>query len=159
MLDLVRSFSYTPRAGFSEEFLLHSSSWFYWGFSFTLLILVLVRNFSYTPDASFSEEFLLHSSSWFQWGVSFTLLMLDLVRSFSYTPRGGFGEEFLLHSSIWFQWGVSFTLLIRVSFSKVFYLTLLVLVLVRSLFYTLLHFYTPDTCFTEEFPLHFWCKF
>ena len=25
---LVRSFSYTPRAGFSEEFLLHSSSWF-----------------------------------------------------------------------------------------------------------------------------------
>ena len=28
MLVLVRNFSYTPRAGFSEEFLLHSSSWF-----------------------------------------------------------------------------------------------------------------------------------
>ena len=49
MLILVRSFSYTPDAGFSEEFLLHSWCWF------------LVRSFSYTPDASFSEEFLLHS--------------------------------------------------------------------------------------------------
>ena len=62
----MRSFSYTPGAGFSEEFL-------------TLLELVLVRNFSYTPRAGFceefllnssragfSEEFLLHSSSWFK---------------------------------------------------------------------------------------------
>ena len=43
---LVRSFSYTPRAGFIEEFLLHSSSWFYWGVSLTLLELTLVKSFS-----------------------------------------------------------------------------------------------------------------
>ena len=36
MLVFVRSFSYTPRAGFSEEI-------------------------PYTPDAGFSEGFLLHS--------------------------------------------------------------------------------------------------
>ena len=37
--DLVRSFSYTPWAGFSEEFLLHSLSWssFFLGVSLTLL--------------------------------------------------------------------------------------------------------------------------
>ena len=50
---LLRSFSYTPRAGFSEEFLLHSSRWFYWGVSLTLIELVLVRSFSYTPWAFF----------------------------------------------------------------------------------------------------------
>ena len=59
----MRSFSYTPRAGFSEEFLLYSWSWFSGGVSLTLLELVLVRSFSYTPGACFSEEFLLHSSS------------------------------------------------------------------------------------------------
>ena len=96
-LVLVRSFSYTPRAGFSEEFLLHSSSWFQWGVSLTLLELVFVRSFSYTPDASFREELLLHSSSWFWWGVSLTFLELVLVRSFPYTPRAGFREEFPLH--------------------------------------------------------------
>ena len=53
MLVLVRSFSYTPRAGFSEEF------------SLTLLELILVRSFSYTPRAGSSEEFLLHSSDLF----------------------------------------------------------------------------------------------
>ena len=58
---LVRSFSYTLRAGFSEEFLFHPSSWFYWGVSVTLLELVLVMSFSYTPHASFSEAFLLNS--------------------------------------------------------------------------------------------------
>ena len=62
--SLVRSFSYTPQAGFIEEFLLHSSSWFYWGVSLTLLELVLVRNFSYPPRAGFSEKFPLHS--WYQ---------------------------------------------------------------------------------------------
>ena len=64
---LVRSFSYTPRASFSEEFLLHPS-FLIMVRSFTSLMLVLVRS-SYTPDtsffctprASFSEEFLLHS--------------------------------------------------------------------------------------------------
>ena len=50
MLVLVRSFSYIPEAGFSDEFVLYSSTWF------------LMRNFSYTPHASFSEEFLSHSS-------------------------------------------------------------------------------------------------
>ena len=74
---LVRSFSYTPRDGFIEEFLLHSSRWCYWGVSLALLELVLLRSFSYTPRAGFSEEFLLHSSGWFS-------------------------EEFLLHSSSWF---------------------------------------------------------
>ena len=96
---------------FSEEFLLHSSSWFYRGVSLTLLELVLVKSFSYTPRAGFSEEFLLHSSSWFYWGVSrvmpfywgvsLTLLVLVLLRSFSYTPRDGVSEEFLLYSSSW----------------------------------------------------------
>ena len=64
---LVRSFSYTPHASFSEEFLLHPS-FLIMVRSFTSLMLVLVRS-SYTPDtsffctprASFSEEFLLHS--------------------------------------------------------------------------------------------------
>ena len=51
MLVLVRSFSYTRDASFSEEFLLLS-----------VLMLVLVRSFSSTPNANFSEEFLLHSS-------------------------------------------------------------------------------------------------
>ena len=59
---LVRSFSYTPEAGVSEEFLLHSSSWFY------------EELHLHTPRASFSEEFLLHSSSWFYGGVSLTRL-------------------------------------------------------------------------------------
>ena len=76
--DLIRTsvFLFTLIVLFSEEFLLHSSSWFYWGVSLTLLELVLVRSFSYTPllvrmsfsyipDAIFGEEFLLHSSSWF----------------------------------------------------------------------------------------------
>ena len=61
MLVLLRSFSYIRDASFSEELLLHSSSWFYWGVSLTLLKLVLVRSFFYIPDTSFSEEFPLHS--------------------------------------------------------------------------------------------------
>ena len=65
MLDLMKSFFHTRRAGFSEEFPLHSWCKFLWGASLTLLKLVLVRGLSYTPDASFSEEFLLHSFSWF----------------------------------------------------------------------------------------------
>ena len=50
MLVVVRSFSYTPDASFSDEFLSHAR-----------LMLDLVRSFSYTTDARFSEEFLLHS--------------------------------------------------------------------------------------------------
>ena len=61
MLVLMRSFSYTPNAGFSEEFLLHSSGYVSCGVSLTLLMLVLVRSFSYTPQAMFGKEFLLHS--------------------------------------------------------------------------------------------------
>ena len=122
---LVRSFSYTPRViCFIEEFLLHSSSWFYWGISLTLLELDLV-SVSYTPWAGFIEEFLLHSSSWFYSRVSRTLLELVLVRSFSYTPLAGFSEEFLLHSS-----SSSLLLFLR-SFS-----------------------YTPLAGFSEEFLLH-----
>ena len=64
----IQSFTQTYQvsviASFSDEFLLHSSSWFS-EVSFTLLILVLVTSFPYTPDGSVSEEFLLHSSSWF----------------------------------------------------------------------------------------------
>ena len=45
----MRSFPYTPDAAFSEEFLLHSASWF-------------SEVFLLTPDTSFSEKFLLHSS-------------------------------------------------------------------------------------------------
>ena len=73
MLVLVRSFSYTPRAGFIEEFLLHSSSWFYWGVSdFYTPRAGFCESFSYTPRAGFSEGFF-------------------------YTLRAGFNEEFLLH--------------------------------------------------------------
>ena len=50
---------------FSEKFLLHSWSWFYWGVSLTLFELVLLRSFSFTSQAGFSEEFLVHSSGWF----------------------------------------------------------------------------------------------
>ena len=57
----MRGFSYIPDGSFIEEFLLHSSSWFYWGVSLALLELVLVRSFFYILDTSFSEEFLLHS--------------------------------------------------------------------------------------------------
>ena len=52
----MRSFSYSPGAGFSEVFLLHSCTP-----DDTSVEIVLVRSFPYTPDASFSEEFLLHS--------------------------------------------------------------------------------------------------
>ena len=45
-----------------------------------------------------------------------------------------FGEEFLLHSSGYVWWGV--------------FLTLLMLVLIRSFSYT------PDASFNEEFLLH-----
>ena len=55
------SFSYTPRADFSEEFLLPSSSLFQWGVSLTPIKLGLVNGFRYTSDTSFSVEFLLHS--------------------------------------------------------------------------------------------------
>ena len=64
MLVIVRSFSYTPNAGVSEEFLLHSSGHVSCGVSLTLLVLVLVKSFCYTPDASSSQEFLLHSSGY-----------------------------------------------------------------------------------------------
>ena len=51
-LVLMTSFSLSPRAGFSEEFLLHSWSCFREEFqSLKLLELFLVRSFSYTPGA------------------------------------------------------------------------------------------------------------
>ena len=79
MLLLVRSLFYTPHAVFirkefllhtsghllSEEILLHSSSWFYWGVCLTHFEVILVSSFCYTPRAGFCEEFLLHSSSRF----------------------------------------------------------------------------------------------
>ena len=73
MLDLVRSFSYTPDATFSEEFLLVSWFQFRWADSLTPIRLSLPKRFSYTADDSFGEEFFLH---------------LQAV----------FGEEFLLHT-------------------------------------------------------------
>ena len=88
MMRLVSIFSYTVDSSFSEEFLLHSSSLFQWGVSFTPFELGLVNGFHYTSDTSFKEEFLLHS-----------LARLCSVRSFSYTPDASFSEEFLLHSS------------------------------------------------------------
>ena len=78
-------FSYSSDAKFSEEFLLHSLGYVWWGASLTLVMLVLVRSYSYTPQAMFDEEFLLHS------------LGYVLVRSFSCTPHAIFSEEFLLH--------------------------------------------------------------
>ena len=62
MVLLVRSFSYTAHACFSDEFLYNPDDTFSKVFLLvTLLVLVLVRSFSYTPDANFSEEFLLYS--------------------------------------------------------------------------------------------------
>ena len=52
MLVLMRSFSYTPDASFSEVFL-------------TNLMPGLAGSFSDTLDASFIGEFLIHSSCWF----------------------------------------------------------------------------------------------
>ena len=78
LVRLVRSFSYTPDATFSEEFLLHTSYMF-------------IR-----------DEFLLHTSCYiYSLGVSLTLLMLCLfVRSFSYTPDVIFiPQDFVLHTS------------------------------------------------------------
>ena len=66
---LVRSFSYTPHARFSEVFKR--------GVSFAghrAQSVVLVRTLSCTPDAGFSEGFLLPP------------LMPFLVTSFSYSP-------------------------------------------------------------------------
>ena len=60
----MKSFSYTHRAGFRQEFLVHSSSWFLSGVSLTLLELILVKSFSYTPGDGFSGELQLPSSSW-----------------------------------------------------------------------------------------------
>ena len=100
----MRSFSYTPRAGFRDEFLLLTllELDLVRKFSYTLRELVLMTSFSLSSRAgfTFSEEFLLHSWSCvreeFQ---SLTFLELFLVSpSFSYTPRAGIGEEFLLHS-------------------------------------------------------------
>ena len=67
LLELVwlRSFSYTPRAGLIEEFLLHSSRWFDRGVSLTLLEMALRGSFSYTPLAGFSDEFIIPFSGWF----------------------------------------------------------------------------------------------
>ena len=56
---LLRSFSYTARAAFSEDFFFHLSS--KKGVSLILLMLVLMRSFSNPPHVGFSEEFLLHS--------------------------------------------------------------------------------------------------
>ena len=63
----MRSFSYIPPDGFSEELLLLSSvsALLVRSIPYTPRELVLVRSFSYTPRAAFSEEFLLHSWSWF----------------------------------------------------------------------------------------------
>ena len=117
MLVFVRSFSYTPYAGFSEEFLLHSSCSSQLNPDMILSVHLsfflhssccLVRSVSYTPRAVFSQEFLLHSMSWFsqrhefplhssslfKWGVFLTLLELVLVKSFPYTPRAGFSKRF-----------------------------------------------------------------
>ena len=62
MVLLVRYFSYTAHACFSDEFLYNPDDTFSKVFLLvTLLVIVLVRSFSYTPDANFSEEFLLYS--------------------------------------------------------------------------------------------------
>ena len=70
----MRSFSYTPGAGFREELIL-----------LTLLELDLVRNFPYTPPGLVLVR-----------SFSYTPRKLVLVRSFSYTPRTAFSEDFFL---------------------------------------------------------------
>ena len=77
-----RSFCYSPRTGFSEEFLIPSSNW---GVPLILLMLILVKSLSYVAHASFSEEFL-----------SVLILMLVLARSLSYIPQASFNERFPL---------------------------------------------------------------
>ena len=53
----MRSFPYTPRAGFYREFLLLLTKTSIMSVSLTLLMLVLVKMLCNTPDASFSEQF------------------------------------------------------------------------------------------------------
>ena len=61
------SFSYTPRAGFSEEFPTTPDASFSEEFVLHCSCYVLVRSLSYTPRAGFSEDFYLfiylHSAS------------------------------------------------------------------------------------------------
>ena len=85
---LVRSFSYTLHAMFSEEFLLQSPCYNRTGW---LGVKHQFTYFSYSSDARFSEEFLLHSSC-YVFGEEFclTLLELGLVKCFSYTTQGMF---------------------------------------------------------------------
>ena len=160
----MRSFSYTPDASFSEEFLLHSSGYIWWGVPLTLLMLVLVRSFSYTPRAGFSEEFLWYSRYRLTRQLSpdmtssvrlsfFLHSSCCLVRSFFYTPRAGFSQEFLLHPSSWFSESHEFLLHSLSLFKWGVSLTLLELVLVRSFSYT------PRAGFSKRFPLHFWYQF
>ena len=63
---LARSISYTPPAGFSEVILLHSSDYALLVSSFCYTPRTgFSEEFLVTHRAGFSEEFLLHSLSWF----------------------------------------------------------------------------------------------
>ena len=61
----MRTFSYTPEVGFSEQLLLLSSAYglLVMSFAYTPWELVLVRSFSYTPRTGVNGEYILHSSS------------------------------------------------------------------------------------------------
>ena len=180
----MRSFSYTPRAGFSEEFLLQSWS------------LFIARSFPYQPDANCCEEVPFESSCHFQegvshtllllfqlnkdfplhtscfvysWGVSPTLLLLLLMRIFSYTSDAMFIREvFLLHTLCYnYLFVRSFSYLSHDIFIREVFLLhswYYVYLWGVSLTHFMLHFfvrsfiYTPDAMFIrEEFLLHSRC--
>ena len=65
MQVLVRSFSYTPRAGFSEELLWYSFTGFSEEFLLHSWSLLIARISPYTTDASFCEEVPFDSSRHF----------------------------------------------------------------------------------------------
>ena len=85
MLVLVRGFSYTPDAIFSEKFLIQSSCCFRLvRIFFHLTHHVMFREeFSYIPDASFCESTLFLPV--LVWGFSYIPDTIQILMSFTYT--------------------------------------------------------------------------
>ena len=92
----MRSFPYTPRAGFSKRFRLHSFGEFFLH-SPCCNILVYLGSFSCTLHASSCGQFVLHVLCCFTWGVSLTHPVLFPVGSFTDSLDAVLCGEFLLH--------------------------------------------------------------
>ena len=79
MLVLVRGFSYTPDAIFSEKFLIQSSC------CFSLVRFFPLHTSCYIPDASFNESTLFLPA--LVWGFFDTPDTSQILMSFGYTLR------------------------------------------------------------------------